>query len=90
MAKSIPLTEKSWETIRKELMTDYGASILISWKLKKTFGIVARHHEYWQDDSYRSSMYLDFYDNELQTLFLLKYGEFIIAPTDLPKKPNIK
>ena len=88
-AKTFILATNSWEKLRKEIVKDYGMStVLISWKLKETLGFTVREHTYVSSDSDGSwdrftDIRLDFWDEPLQTMFLLKYSDFIDSQYDV-------
>lgn len=79
MKHTIALTNKSWLRLKEQIVKDYGrTTIMISWRLKDTLGFTVREHaDYDVDYELRKPIRLDFYDEQLQTLFLLKYGEFV-------------
>lgn len=76
MARSIKLTEQQWEKIQKDLIVQYPASYtLISWVTKRELGFTVRHHTEWGNGMVNSNVvvYLDFYDDHLETIFRLKH-----------------
>jgi hypothetical protein len=87
MTKSISLSVPQWEALLKKLKVDYSSeppsTLLIRNQMKKKLGFVPRHHEYWQDAGdnqfaqFRHIVFLDFYDEQKKTMFLLKYSDFI-------------
>lgn len=79
MIHTISMTHKSWELLKEQIIKDYGrTTIMISWRLKETLGFTIReHHDYRSDYNTRKPIKLDFYDEQLQTLFLLKYSDFV-------------
>lgn len=79
MAKTIALSYRSWSLLRDQIIEDYGrTTVMISWRLKDTLGFTIREHrDYSEDYSSRKPIRLDFYDEQLQTLFLLKYADFL-------------
>ena len=82
MAKTITLTTDQWEKLKSQILEDYGRTIvMISWRLKDTLGFTVRSHtakltndEHWSK-SY--TIRLDFWDEMLHTMFLLKYSDYI-------------
>jgi hypothetical protein len=84
MKHTLILSTNAWHNLQEKILEDYGrATLLISWRLKATLGFSVREHT-WYDhvDGFLdrfTDIRLDFYDEQLQTLFLLKYGEFITA-----------
>jgi hypothetical protein len=80
--KSIIISEPSWKTIRTRIVEDYGsATVMISWRLRNTLGFTVRNHHDYINESLewyeKNTIHLDFYDEQLKTLFLLKYGELL-------------
>jgi len=79
MANTIELSQEEWQNIKSKIQEEYGPNILlISWKLKRTLGFTLRHHQTYVDDGDYGSGWvtkcmLDFYDDELETVFRLKY-----------------
>lgn len=70
MAKTITLSLYNWHTLQEKIVEDYGRTILlISWRLKATLGFTVREH--------KNTIRLDFWDDQLQTLFLLKYSNYL-------------
>lgn len=63
----IPYTLERWFEIRQELMKEYGPSIAISTICRRKLGFIPR-------TSYRYCVYLDFYDEQLKFLWVLKWG----------------
>jgi hypothetical protein len=81
---TIVLSTKSWRSLQEQILEDYGrATLMISWRLKATLGFSVREHTWYEDQDgvldRVTDIRLDFYDEQLQTLFLLKYSEFINA-----------
>lgn len=80
MTKTLTLSHDAWEELKDKIAEDYGrTTVLISWRLKSTLGFTVREHrDYTQDEwQKRNTIRLDFWDEQLQTLFLLKYSEYI-------------
>ena len=77
MAKSIHLSTDEWNKIRrrikKEYQVDKPSILLIKSVLKRELGFSVRLHSEWVNDNRRESIYLDFYDDALETIFRLKY-----------------
>ena len=79
----IILDKKEWEPIWSRIKTDYPKSVwLLSYKLKETLGFTVRKHtdpnkmepgeDVWYDVP-KTRICLDFYNEQLETLFRLKY-----------------
>jgi hypothetical protein len=78
-----------WEDFSHQLVKEYGASILISWKMKRELGFTVRHHrglvpnqadeEGWLEEEFRhkyhyeDQVHLDFFNDSSQSWFQLKY-----------------
>jgi hypothetical protein len=81
MKHTLVLTHPCWKLLKEKIIEDYGrATVLISWRLKANLGFTVRSHQDYQPDAswdQENTIRLDFYDEQLQTLFLLKYGEFV-------------
>jgi len=79
MKHTLTLSVRSWQILQERILVDYGrATLLISWRLKANLGFTVRKHtDYDQDGWQITTIRLDFYDEQLQTLFLLRYGEFV-------------
>lgn len=80
MAKTITLSVRQWEKLKSQIIEDYGrATILISYRLRDTLGFTLRRHMDYSDTSlvFQWTMRLDFWDDMLQTMFLLKYSDYI-------------
>jgi len=87
MSKPIVLTPERWEVLKEHLLTQHPKShILISWKCKEKLGFTVRDHEQWQaydlapgikKNRLVNSICLDFYNDSVQTMFRLRYSEFI-------------
>jgi len=84
MTKTLTLSMDSWHKLQEKIIEDHGrTTLLISWRLKANLGFSVREHT-WHGDSDSNGFMdrftdirLDFYDEQLQTLFLLKYSEFL-------------
>ncbi len=71
----------------KQLKVDYSSeppsTLLIRNRMKEKLGFIPRHHEYWQDAGdnrraqYHQIVFLDFYNEQKKTMFLLRYSDFI-------------
>jgi hypothetical protein len=75
--KSIPLTVDQWANIREQIKQDYPMRpgiLIIRDKMQRELGFTTRYHsEYVQQLGMVESVWLDFYDDQLETLFRLKY-----------------
>lgn len=87
MSKPITLTPDKWEILKSHLLTQHPQShIIISWKCKEKLGFTVRSHEYWEPrevapgikkNKFVNVICLDFYNDSVQTMFRLRYSEFI-------------
>lgn len=90
--KALVLTEKQWKEVRKKIKTDYPPSVLLSRdKMRRVLGFTPREHTNWlgyydnvsvEDrkagkHGYKTSIHLDFFDEQQRTMFLLKHTEII-------------
>ena len=86
--KDLIIFEKpsEWEAISEQLVKQYGASILISWKCKRELGFTIRYHQGLKQADYTGEfkelkgryyyspeVHLDFYSEPAQSFFVLKY-----------------
>ena len=74
--KPVKVSQKNWIAIKKELSEEYPRSVLLlRSKMKKVLGFTVRDEE----TRYISfnPVTIDFFDETKQTLFLLKFAEFI-------------
>ena len=82
MAKTIRLSVNAWGKLKDKIAEDYGkSSVLISWRLRDQLGFTTREHTYYADsDGFLdrfTDIRLDFWDDQMQTMFLLKYSDFL-------------
>lgn len=83
MAKTITLSTAGWHKLQEKIVEDYGrATLMISWRLKANLGFTVREHSYVTSDSGGywdrfTDIRLDFWDDQMQTMFLLKYSDFL-------------
>jgi hypothetical protein len=76
----ITLTTKEWKPIRTRLNQEYSwkpSVMMIREVMKRELGFTVRSGPEWVDDgdlgSDKKMVYLDFYDEHMETLFRLKY-----------------
>lgn len=82
--KPIIFEEKVWDQeIWPGIVSEYGKKIAITWVCKRELGFTVRRHTEYQlqvEDRWSSyprkntKVHLDFYDEQMRTLFLLKYS----------------
>jgi hypothetical protein len=81
MKHTISLTYSGWQRLKEKIVQDYGAAtVLISWRLREQVGFTVReHYEYITSDNWNPHrpIRLDFWNEQLQTLFLLKYSDYL-------------
>ena len=83
--KTIVLSEKEWNKIHRQLAAKYHdkpSVLLIKSVMRRELGFTVRRHKEWVEDSkdvwntqtgYQWSIRLDFYNDELETVFRLTY-----------------
>lgn len=75
--KTIVLSEKEWAKIHHRLAVKYKdkpSVMLLKPVMKRELGFVVRRHREWSEDNgYRETIRLDFYSDEMETLFRLTY-----------------
>ena len=77
---------REWESISFEIVREYGASMLISWKCRRELGFSVRRHKglkpFNGDEEtnfltgrfyYSEQIHLDFFNEAAQSWFVLKY-----------------
>jgi hypothetical protein len=81
MTKTLTLSHKNWNNLRNKIIEDYGqATVLISWRLRTILGFTVREHRGYQpgaEGHEQSIICLDFWDDQLQTMFLLRYSDYV-------------
>lgn len=73
--RSIKLTEKQWIKLQKRLREDHPLSVIaIRDKMKRVLGFTTREDraDYWNP-----VIHLDFFDEKMKTMFLLRYGDYL-------------
>jgi hypothetical protein len=90
--KPVVLSEPQWLLLKERLQQDHSRSVLmVRWKMKTVLGFTDRTHREWigsYDDvslqdrnagnyGYRTSVHLDFFDENKRIFFLLKYSDYI-------------
>ncbi len=77
MAKSIELSANEWKTLRRRLKEEYKwkpSIFMIREVMRRELGFTTRMHSTWDQQRGRLEyIYLDFFDDNLETLFRLKY-----------------
>lgn len=81
MAKSIKLSVDEWKAIRRRIKDDYHMQpsiLMIKSVLLRELGFSVRLHTIWEMDQQKRPnlnefIYLDFYDDQKETMFRLKY-----------------
>lgn len=77
MARSISLSAKEWYNIRRRIKQDYDwkpSVLIIRETMKRELGFTTRYHKsYDEQTGYIETIWLDFYDDNMETLFRLKY-----------------
>ena len=77
---TVRLTHSEYERIKSDLIATYGKRILISFVCKRELGFTFREHRTYRPgiktDDWRdvhSEWVVDFYDDQAETMFRLKY-----------------
>lgn len=77
MAKTITLTVDEWTQLRKRLKQEYNwkpSIFMIRSVVARELGFTTRYHqEYIENVGMKETVALDFFDDNLETLFRLKY-----------------
>jgi len=84
MAKTLTISVQNWQKLQYKLKEQYKnkpSVMLISSVMRQELGFTVRQHSTWEDDSNFGKypvavICLDFYDDQLETLFRLKYLEY--------------
>lgn len=74
--KAIIYPKRDWAPIWERIKADHGQKISISWVCRRELGFTVREHMVYGDDvswDERYQIHLDFYDEAMRTLFILKY-----------------
>lgn len=73
--KPVKITKTEWKKLWPKIIEDNGKAILIRDTCKKRLGFTVRKHAFWDSkkNSYIDEIHLDFYDDAMRTLFLLRY-----------------
>jgi len=73
----LTLTAVEWAKIRKQIKEEYSwkpSVLLIRETMKRELGFVTRYHQtYSHQHGKQEIIYLDFYNDAMETLFRLKY-----------------
>ena len=72
----LTLTAVEWAKIRKQIKEEYSwklSILLIRDVMRRELGFVTRYQEYSQTHGTKEAVFLDFYDDAMETLFRLKY-----------------
>lgn len=74
------MSPEEWSGIKEQIKTKEKPSVLLSRsKMKEVLGFTTREHQEWIEDGdmgsgYKTSIHLDFYNEQKRIMFLLKYG----------------
>jgi len=72
----LTLTAVEWAKIRVKIYEEYHwkpSVLLIREVMRRELGFVTRYQEYSQTHGTKEAIFLDFYDDAMETLFRLKY-----------------
>jgi hypothetical protein len=81
--KALVLTLNQWAKIYCEIKANYPPSVTLSReKMRRVLGFTPREHQEWRGPEepifgYKTTVHLDFFDEQQRTMFLLKYGDWI-------------
>jgi len=74
----IRLTPAQWKIIQNRLREEHPSSvILIRSVMRRELGFTVRKHRDWTDRYPREIVFLDFFDDRMETWFRVKYAEMI-------------
>jgi hypothetical protein len=78
MAKSIKLTIKEWKVLSSTLNKEYESKpsvMMIREVTRRELGFTVRHHRQWLPEMthFEEHIFLDFWNDEKETFFRLKY-----------------
>lgn len=77
MARSIQLTDREWTKLRKRIKEEYPTKpslFLIRESMRRELGFTTRYHQtYSHQHGTMEYIWLDFFDDNMETLFRLKY-----------------
>jgi hypothetical protein len=77
--KAVVFDVKYWHMdLWPRIIAEHGPAIRISWVCKERLGFTVREHQTPVSDDghfwdYQTQIHLDFYDESMRTMFLLKY-----------------
>ena len=81
MANCIKISTDKWNKLRKRLKEEYSwkpSVFAITSVMRRELGFSPRlHSEFYSTTGYTEVVYLDFFDDHLETLFRLKYAEYL-------------
>lgn len=79
MIKSISISLEKWDLLKERLKKDYNPNILlIRDRTREVLGFVERTHRFFDGNSYWThKIYLDFYNEQKKTMFILRYSEYL-------------
>jgi hypothetical protein len=81
MAKTLTMSHRAWHKLKEKITEDYGrATVLISWRLREHVGFTVREHRDYQSGAnwdQENTIRLDFWDDSMQTMFLLRYSDYL-------------
>jgi hypothetical protein len=80
MTKTLTLKTYDWDKLKSKITEDYGlTTVLISWRMREQLGFTVREHYEPTEVNWRlaNTVRLDFWDDQLQTMFLLRYADYL-------------
>jgi hypothetical protein len=78
--KSIKVTPENWISIFTKIQNTHPRSVwLLRDNMKKVLGFTPRSHSSWDRERFRyaDTLYLDFFDEKKQIMFMIKYSEYL-------------
>lgn len=81
--KPLVLSVGQWDKIIEQIKANYPPSVTLSReKMRRVLGFTPRAHKEWRGPEepifgYKTTVHLDFFDEQQRTMFLLKYGDWI-------------
>jgi hypothetical protein len=76
--RSILIKDQQWHRLQAALEQDYCFRVArVPMLRRRELGFDVRSHHSWNNGRYRTDRFLDFYQADQKTMFLLKYGHII-------------
>lgn len=83
--RTLKFKKADWDKLWNIIKAEHPPSIMISWVCKRDLGFTIRDYtpppprklDRSNYSQYSLEVHLDFYDEQLQTMFILKYSDYI-------------